>query len=362
MASLKWRKVHLPSVGITLLLIGALLRLVTWFAAWPIGLVIVSQVVLYMAVVWVALFDLFPLFLPLFHVFRDGFAKRYSFFISLLVLFAAFQVITVFLPSGAVKDTTTTLAFLSFISSIVWLIGLWVITKFTPFFKHLRMQTRVDEVVTFGDVITSMAVVLIPTVLLSFFFLPVGLKGVSVTPSQVFLTSLLTDVFMLAYVFLFVIRPKVFTWKQLGIRKVDKEDLGRSVVLFLVVLVGIVIIEAFLRRIGLPLQRFVFTSNEGAIFAFVITVVVTPFVEELYFRGFLFKGLLMHHRPWIAYVVSAGLFAVLHPPLLAMVHVFFIGLLLAYLVRETKSIWPSVLIHMLNNAVVFGYLLFVVKV
>ena len=57
-------------------------------------------------------------------------------------------------------------------------------------------------------------------------------------------------------------------------------------------------------------------------------------------------------------LTSALLFAVLHPPIIVMVEVFFIGLLLAYMVKETKSIWPGVLIHMLNNALVFGYLLF----
>lgn len=361
MATTVWKKVHLPSVGVTLLLTGAIMRLFSMLFAWPVGLVISSQVFLYMAVVWVALFDILPLLLPLFMVIRDSYSRKNAFFIALIVLFGSFQAITVFLPSGGVKDTTTNLAFLSFISSMVWLISVWGLTTFTPIIQTMRRQTRVDDQVTFGDVVTSMAVILIPTVLLSFFFSPVGLQGQNVTPNQVFLTSLITDFFMAGYLFLFVVRPKVFTWRQLGLRRVDREDIGRAIVLFVTITVLIVIIETLLRRLGLPLQRYTFTSTDGATFAFVVAVLITPFVEELYFRGFLFRGLLLHNRPWIAYAISAGLFALLHPPILAMVDVFCVGLLLAYLVKETKSIWPSVLIHMLNNAVVFGYLLFAFK-
>ncbi len=358
MAVKHWKKIHLPPVGVMLLLVGAVFRLLAMNFAWPLFLVLASQVFLFMAVVWVVLFTVFPLLLPLFLVLRNSYPLKKTFFFALIALFGAFQVISVFLPSGAVKDTTTSLAFLSFVSSVIWIVSVWVTATFTPIVSTMRRQTRIDDQITFGDVVSSMAMILVPTIALSFFFSPVGLQGRSVTPSQIFITSLITDFFILAYVYLFVIRPKVFTWRQLGFKKVDREDFGRAFILFVLVIVLIGILQALLERLGLPLQRYTFSNSNGAIFALAITVFVTPFVEELYFRGFLFKGLLMHNRPWVAYVVSAGLFALLHPPLLVMVDIFIIGLLLAYLVKQTRSIWPSILIHMLNNAVVFGYLLF----
>lgn len=358
MANKYWKKIHLPPVGIILLLVGAILRLLAINFAWPLLFVVSSQVFLFMALVWVFLFTILPLLLPIFLVLRNSYPLKKTFFFALIILFAVLQTVTVFLPSGAVKDTTTSLAFLSFLSSMVWILSVWLIATFTPVVTTMRRQTRVDDQITFGDVISSMAIIVVPTIVLSFFFSPVGLQGRSVTPIQIFISALVTDFFIMAYIYLFVIRPKVFTWRQLGLKKVDREDFGRAFVLFMFVILLIAIIQALLERIGLPLQRYAFTSSNGALLAMAMTVFVTPFVEELYFRGFLFKGLLMHNRPWIAYVVSAGLFALLHPPLLVMVDIFIIGLLLAYLVKQTKSIWPSILIHMLNNAVVFGYLLF----
>ncbi len=349
------RRLHLPSVGILVLLLGAILRIFSFIFAWPVLLVFLSNILLLMALWWMVLYDFFPLFLPVFETFREKFRRRVSFFVSLLILFGAMQFISYLLPSGGVRDTTTTLAFLSFASSIIWIIVANLLVAFTPLLKYLRRQPREAERITFADILTSMAIILSPTIILSFFFIPPGLSTYSFTPYQLFVTSLLTDTAILAYLFLFVIRPHLFTWRQLGLRRVEREDVGHAFLLFLLVGIFLVIIYALFQRLGVSLQQFVFTSKQGSLLAFIILVVLTPLIEEIYFRGFLFRGLLLHNKAWLAYIISAGLFALLHPPLVVMINVFVVGLLLNYLVKETKSIWPGVLIHSLNNALVLGY-------
>jgi uncharacterized protein len=355
------RRLHMPSLGVMALVTGGILRLVASVFSWPLALVLVSQVVLLLAVTWIVFFDIFPVFLYPFYLIRRRFRRRYSFFFILMGLFAIMQLISIFLPSGHTRDTTVSLAFLSFLAGIVWIIIVSLFSAFTPYIKQWKVNPREAEKVTFSDIVTSMAIILMPTIILSFFFSPVGLSKTEVTPYQVFLTSFLTDIFILIYLYLYIIKPKVFTWRQLGIRNVAREHMGVAFVRFLLVVVVIAILHTLLTRLGLPLQRFSFSTQEGALFAFLVTVFLTPFVEELYFRGFLFKGLKLNHRPQIAYFISAGLFAVLHPPLIAMVEVFIIGILLAYLVKETKSLWPGMAVHMLNNAIVFGYLLYLNK-
>jgi membrane protease YdiL (CAAX protease family) len=243
------------------------------------------------------------------------------------------------------------------VSSVVWLFIL-VLTRNAPIIRLLKRKPHEIERVEFSDVVESMAIILTPTIALSFIFLPTGLSREQITPYHVFITSILTAICIAGYLYLVIIRPRVFTLRQLGIRKIDREDLGKAGVLFLFVSVLIVIVETLLERVGIPLQQYSFGTKEGAVYAFIAVVGITPIAEELYFRGFLFKGLRLHNPSWIAYLVSALLFAVLHPPLIVMLEVFIIGLLLAYIVQETKSIWPGVLIHMINNAIVFGYLLY----
>jgi uncharacterized protein len=356
--ALRLKRVHLPPVGVMTLLLGGILRVVAFVLEWPVLLVTLSNCILLISALWILMYDLFPILLPFFDTIRDKYRRKDSFFIGLILFFVIMQLISTFLPSGRTKDITTTLAFLSFISSIGWFVVANTIVSLTPVTRYLRRQPREIERVTFSDVITSMAVVILPTVVVSFVFTPPGLAQPIVTPYNIAVTSLLTNFFMVGYLYLFIIRPKVFSWRQLGLKKVDREYYDEAIILFVLISTLIFIIQSLLTRLGVPLQQWSFTTTQGGWLAFGVAVLVTPIIEELYFRGFLFRGLMLHHRPWMAFIISAALFAALHPPVLVMVEVFVVGLLLAYVMRETRSIWPGVVIHALNNAIVFGYLLF----
>jgi CAAX protease family protein len=354
---LRLKRVHLPSFGVSALLLGGVLRVFSSILLWPYPLVFASNIILLLSLAWIVMFDFFPIFLPVFYHIRTKYKRRYSFFFALVAFFALMQAISYFLPSGRVKDITTTIAFLSFFGSIVWAMGAYLTFSLTPVVKYIKRKPKEVERITFSDVITSMAIILVPTVVLSFLLSPPGLSQSFVTPTQVFISSLLTNVFMLAYLYLLVIRTHVFTWKQLGLKRVNREDLTQAFLLFVLVSIFIVILQQLFHRFGIPLTQYSFSTKENAWLVILVSVLVTPLVEELYFRGFLFRGLLLHHKPWIAYAASAMIFALLHPPLVVMIEVFIIGLLLAYVTQQTKSIWPNVLIHALNNALVMGYLL-----
>ena len=49
-------------------------------------------------------------------------------------------------------------------------------------------------------------------------------------------------------------------------------------------------------------------------------------------------------------IVSAVLFAVVHP-YTHWPQIFLLGLLLTYLYERTRSLWPSIALHAMNNAV-----------
>jgi len=81
-----------------------------------------------------------------------------------------------------------------------------------------------------------------------------------------------------------------------------------------------------------------------------LAIFVAPFCEEVLFRGFLFTGLLPSMSlPWAA-ILSAFIFAAAHNDLPSFPVLFCIGLLLALLRWRTRSLWPGILLHALNNA------------
>ena len=76
----------------------------------------------------------------------------------------------------------------------------------------------------------------------------------------------------------------------------------------------------------------------------------TPLTEEIFFRGFIFAGLAPRLGVWRAMLVSALIFSLFHLDPAVMVPIFITGFLLAWLYRQTGSIWPSIMAHGGQNA------------
>jgi uncharacterized protein len=84
--------------------------------------------------------------------------------------------------------------------------------------------------------------------------------------------------------------------------------------------------------------------------ALVGAVFIAPFCEEIFFRGFLFGGLLRGMNVVWATLVTTVLFTLVHGDIGSAVPLFAIGLILAVIRWRTGSIWPGIGLHMLNNA------------
>ena len=91
-----------------------------------------------------------------------------------------------------------------------------------------------------------------------------------------------------------------------------------------------------------------------------IVVLLAPFVEEVLFRGLVFGNLKGKSRP-VAYVVSCALFALLHVWQFAVVHqdvTYFLlmlqylvpGVVLAWAYDRSGTLWTSIALHALANA------------
>ena len=98
----------------------------------------------------------------------------------------------------------------------------------------------------------------------------------------------------------------------------------------------------------------------GTIAAGVLIVVAAPFSEEIFFRGFIFGGLRGRLSFPVAAVFSGMIFGLFHftgPGSIAVVpQLAFLGFALAWLYEETGSIYPSMAVHALNNALAFAIL------
>ena len=98
-------------------------------------------------------------------------------------------------------------------------------------------------------------------------------------------------------------------------------------------------------------------ANWAIVASFIASVMIAPVIEELLFRGLLFGSLRTKLPVWLAAVIAAAVFGLLHAQASVMIYTFMFGLLLAWLYHRSRSLWPGILLHLLNNGVAFWVLL-----
>ena len=81
----------------------------------------------------------------------------------------------------------------------------------------------------------------------------------------------------------------------------------------------------------------------------VLTLALTPFVEEVFFRGFMFQWMAGHRPLWVAAIMSSVIFGVMHilPP--QAINAALLSLALILIFRASGSLWPAIIAHATNN-------------
>lgn len=78
-------------------------------------------------------------------------------------------------------------------------------------------------------------------------------------------------------------------------------------------------------------------------------VVVAPFCEELFFRGFIYRISRSLLGPLLAALASGLIFGAIHGNLASLPQLVLMGLLLAFLYEWSGSLWTNILFHMTFN-------------
>ncbi len=102
-------------------------------------------------------------------------------------------------------------------------------------------------------------------------------------------------------------------------------------------------------------------NGHMVVLIFVMLVIVPPFCEELLFRGVVLGNLLPYGKG-VAIVGSALLFAAMHQSFSQFLYTAVAGVLLGVIYAQSRSIWPSTLIHMINNMISFVQMLIFARV
>jgi membrane protease YdiL (CAAX protease family) len=98
----------------------------------------------------------------------------------------------------------------------------------------------------------------------------------------------------------------------------------------------------------------------GLIAAGTMVIVVAPFVEELFFRGFFYRALRTRYPVALAALIDGVVFGVIHfnfegaDALLILPPLAFLGVIFCLVYERTKSLWAVIGMHALNNTIAFA--------
>lgn len=89
---------------------------------------------------------------------------------------------------------------------------------------------------------------------------------------------------------------------------------------------------------------------------YLVVGMLVPVAEELVFRGAVLRVLLnvfARRSHWIAIAISAVVFGIIHMNLAQGFHATLIGLLLGWMYYRTRSVFPGIVLHWINNTVAY---------
>jgi len=167
----------------------------------------------------------------------------------------------------------------------------------------------------------------------------------------------LAELLLLVPIWWLTVRKYRVGWRALGLRSFKGRMVGLGCGLMILSSMFNLFYSLFLALFGLRTQVDlvpIFVELSSPWWLLVGGVIVAPVAEEVFFRGFVFAGLRQRYGWKKAAFISAALFAVIHVTPTAMIPVFILGCIFAYLYHHSNSIWPAILMHVSTNALALG--------
>lgn len=151
---------------------------------------------------------------------------------------------------------------------------------------------------------------------------------------------------------------KKISWSDLGLGKIatnKKQTFKLLVIGLLLIFVANTIISLLAKKIPvLGEEQFNFGDNLTLqkIWPFALFgIVFAPFTEEMLFRGFEFSILGRRFGIVAAAIITSLTFGLAHGQIAVSIVTATLGLYLCYLYTQTKSLWPSIILHAINNTI-----------
>jgi membrane protease YdiL (CAAX protease family) len=160
---------------------------------------------------------------------------------------------------------------------------------------------------------------------------------------------------MLGAVWLAGLKRRGYTWAGIGLVRTTSGWVAAAVGLFVVLRVVVVLVAALMAQFGFTSTQAQAIAPEGFSWAGAIGMLVfagfaVPIAEEIFFRGVLYRWMRDKWGVAVGALVSGIVFGAAHLEPATAVPAMILGIALALIFEKSGSLWPGIIIHILNNA------------
>ena len=145
-------------------------------------------------------------------------------------------------------------------------------------------------------------------------------------------------------------------WRKVGILKTLLYLFGIMIIFFILAQAALMLVEFLIPSFNANQpQTNEFTSgiSTNRNLALIALVLLPPIFEETIFRGFIFPALSKRLGVVGGAILSSIIFGAAHGQANLFVYTSILGLLLCFMYVRLRSIFPGILLHMLNNYLAF---------
>ena len=154
---------------------------------------------------------------------------------------------------------------------------------------------------------------------------------------------------------IYILAKRKVPWSALGFQSFNKNFLALGCGLLIMSYFLIMVHNSILALMGVATQGEtiynLFGSLDNPIWLIFVGIVLAPFVEEMFFRGFLFAGFRQRFGWKKSALFTSAIFAIAHLQPVALIPTFILGFLLAYLFHKSNSLWPGIILHFFVNTI-----------
>lgn len=183
-----------------------------------------------------------------------------------------------------------------------------------------------------------------------------GLLEFTVSLTNVFL--LISSILTVFILFLIYKIKKKNCKEELQIKKTNSFNICFAIILGISCWLFNSGVLSLIDEAGLFTSQFDYMENmlaplsSGSIIISIIAVgIVAPFAEEFLFRGVIYNTLSKKISIKWTIIIQAILFGVFHFNLVQGAYATLLGLVFGYITYKTKSLWPAIIVHMVNNLI-----------